>query len=175
MQVSLVLTLLGPDRPGIVRRLSDLLAAQEGNWLESRMCRLGGEFAGILRCQLPANRQSALEASLDEFTQEGFSVVVNPDPGHQVAEGSAAVLDLVGQDHPGIVRNVSAALARHGVNVEELDTECVSAPMSGETLFKATIRVWIPSTCDHTALRAEIERIAADLLVEVTLASENPA
>lgn len=172
MQVSLVLTVLGPDRPGIVRRLSDLLAAQDGNWLESRMCRLGGEFAGILRCQLPAAQQAALETALQEFTDDGFSVVVKPDPGHVAAEGSVAVLDLVGQDRPGIVRQISTALAHHGVNVEELDTECVSAPMSGESLFKATIRVWIPATCDHDALRSEIERIAADLLMEVSLARE---
>ncbi|MCP5523399.1 MAG: ACT domain-containing protein [Verrucomicrobiales bacterium] len=171
MQVSLVLTLLGPDRSGIVRRLADLVAGHDGNWLESRMCRLGGEFAGILRCQLPAEQQAALETALEEFTREGFAVVVKPDPGHTVPEGSVALLDLVGQDRPGIVRQVSTALARHGVNVEELDTECVSAPMSGETLFRANIRVWIPANCDQAALRADIERIAADLLVEVTLAA----
>jgi glycine cleavage system regulatory protein len=171
MQVSLVLTLLGPDRPGIVGRLADLVAAHDGNWLESRMCRLGGEFAGILRCQLPADQQATLESALEGFTADGFSVVVKPDAGHEVPEGEVAMLDLVGQDRPGIVRQISTALARHGVNVEELDTACVSAPMSGETLFQAKIRVWIPATCDQAGLRNEIERIAADLLMEVNIAA----
>jgi glycine cleavage system regulatory protein len=67
------------------------------------------------------------------------------------------------------VSQISHALARHGVNVEELTTECSSAPMSGETLFKAQARLYIPGTCQLAELRGELERIAADLVVDVSL------
>ena len=79
------------------------------------------------------------------------------------------MLGFVGQDRPGIVRQISHALARHGVNVEELSTECASAPMSGETLFKAQARLFVPPDCDLTVLRRELEKIAADLVVDVSL------
>ena len=74
----------------------------------------------------------------------------------------------MGQDRPGIVRLISSALARQGVNVEELSSECGSAPMSGETLFKAQARLLIPSSCDVAQLRREMEKIASDLMVDVS-------
>jgi len=167
-EVSLVLTVLGPDQPGVVERLAGWIAAREGNWLESRMCRLGGEFAGILRCRLPADRQPALRDSLRELEAAGFAVEMKPDPGHARGEGRVIALELVGQDRPGIVREISGALARQGINVEELSTGCESAPMSGEPLFRAALQAWLPEGCDLEKLRADLERIAADLQVDVS-------
>ena len=71
---------------------------------------------------------------------------------------------------PGIVREITSALARAGVNVEEFSSEVVSAPMSGETLFKAGARLQLPEVCDLAALKKDLEKIAADLLVDVSLA-----
>ena len=81
--------------------------------------------------------------------------------------GAVAVLELVGTDRPGILRSVSGVFAAHGVNVEELETECVSAAMSGETLFKAKAKVLVPASCNVAALKLELEKIASDLIVEV--------
>ncbi len=169
MQVCLVLTVLGPDRPGVVQQVAALIRSHGGSWLESRMCRLGGEFAGILRCQLPVDGRAQLEAAVAQWAQSGFSVSLKTDPGHITPEGTEASLSLIGQDRPGIVEQITAALAHHEVNVEELETECASAPMSGQMLFRADIRVWIPEACQLTALREELERIAADLLVDIHL------
>ncbi len=44
----LVLTLIGPDRPGLVEAVAEPIAAHGGNWLESRMAHLAGQFAGIV-------------------------------------------------------------------------------------------------------------------------------
>lgn len=169
MNVCLVLTVLGPDRPGVVKQLASLVRAHEGNWLESRMCRLGGEFAGILRCQLAASRRPDFEVALHAWADGEFAVVVKPDAGHVFPNGSEATLELVGQDRPGIVEQIAAAVSRYDVNLEELETECSSAPMSGESLFRAQARVWIPDGCDLPALQAELERIAADLQVDLAL------
>ena len=81
-----------------------------------------------------------------------------------------SVLEIVGQDRPGIVREISHALASFGVNVEELHTECASAAMSGETMFKARARLSIPESCDTAQVRQQLEKIAADLIVEISLA-----
>jgi glycine cleavage system regulatory protein len=169
MQTPLVMTLIGPDRTGLVESVARVVADHGGNWLESRMCRLGGEFAGILRVQIPAEKKSALLAALQKIS--GLNVVVQPDQPAAAAEtGRQTKLEIVGSDRPGIVREITSALARANVNVEEFSSELVSAPMSGETLFKASARLQLPADCDLAALKKDLERIAADLLVDVSFA-----
>jgi glycine cleavage system regulatory protein len=85
-----------------------------------------------------------------------------------------STLEIVGQDRPGIVRQISQALAEYGVNVEELETECASAAMSGETLFKARARLSLPETCNAAEVRRKLEKIAEDLIVDISFA-ELPA
>jgi glycine cleavage system regulatory protein len=171
MQRSLVMTVIGPDRPGLVDSVAGLVAGHGGNWLESRMSRLGGHFAGILRVEVPGEKEQALVAGLKKLEAQGLTVVVHPDqPKPPVTPASQSVLEIVGQDRPGIVREISHALASFGVNVEELQTECASAAMSGETLFKARARLSIPAACNTAEIRQQLERIAADLIVEISLA-----
>src|SRR5512139_2041559 len=171
MQRSLLMTVIGQDRPGLVDSVAALVAEHGGNWLESRMSRLGGQFAGILRVEVPRENEPALVAGLKELESRGLTVVVHSDQP-QAPAGSVrqSVLEIVGQDRPGIVREISHALASFGVNVEELHTECASAAMSGETLFKARARLSLPASCNVAEVRQKLERIAADLIVEISLA-----
>jgi len=163
------MTVIGEDRPGLVESVARLVAEHGGNWLESRMCRLGGEFAGILRIHVGREKQEGLVQALQGLQAQGLTVVVRPDRPEAGAPGRRlASLEIVGQDRPGIVRQISQALARQGVNVEEFRSECRSAPMSGETLFVAHARLQIPESCPVAELRKELERIAADLLVDVS-------
>jgi len=165
------MTVIGPDRPGLVDSVAALVAEHGGNWLESRMSRLGGQFAGILRVEVPGENEPALVAALKKLEARGLAVVVHPDqPKPMPASARQSVLDIVGQDRPGIVREISHALASFGVNVEELHTECASAAMSGETMFKAHARLSIPASCDAAQVRQQLEKIAADLIVEISLA-----
>ena len=171
MQCSLVMTVIGQDRPGLVESVAALVAEHGGNWLESRMSRLGGHFAGILRVELPAENEPPLVAALKKLESRELTVLVHPDqPKPSAASGRLSVLDIVGQDRPGIVREITRSLASFGVNVEELHTECASAAMSGETMFKAHARLSLPKTCDAAQVRQQLERIAADLIVEISLA-----
>ncbi len=171
MHIPLVMTVIGKDRPGLVESVARLVADHGGNWLDSRMCRLGGEFAGILRVTVPNDRKEALEQALQTLNSQGLRVVTQPD-----VEASPPVpprlgsIEIIGQDRPGIVRQISAALARQGVNVEEFSSECSSAPMSGETLFKARARLQIPPHCNAGDLRQELEKIAGDLMVDISFA-----
>jgi glycine cleavage system regulatory protein len=171
MQIPLVMTVIGPDRTGLVESVARAVAGQGGNWLESRMCRLGGEFAGILRVEIPAEKKSALLAALQNLQSNGLQIVVRADRLVSAsAAGRQTKLEIVGSDRPGIVRNITSALARAHVNVEEFSSEVVSAPMSGETLFKASVRLQLPEHCDLAALKKDLEKIAADLLVDVSFA-----
>lgn len=169
MAIPLVITLVGADRTGLVESVARVVAEHDGNWLESRMCRLGGEFAGILRVEIPAEKKSLLLAALQKIS--GLSVVIQPTQSAVAAtSGRQTKLEIVGSDRPGIVREITSALARANVNVEEFFSELVSAPMSGETLFKASARLQLPDKCDLAALKKDLEKIAADLLVDVSFA-----
>lgn len=169
MQTPLILTVIGADRPGLVEKVADLVVRHGGNWLGSRMCRLGGQFAGIVRIEVPADRHPPLADALRALAGQGLLVEVHADTAAAPAlTGDRIRIEVVGQDRPGIVRQIAAGLAAHGVNVEDLSTECVSAPMSGETLFQAHAEVQVPAGCDVAALRRDLERIAGDLLVDIT-------
>lgn len=167
MQISLVMTVIGPDRTGLVVSVARVVAGHGGNWLESRLCRLGGEFAGILRIEIPADKKAALVGALQRIS--GLNVTVRADETKiSPANTRQTKLEIVGSDRPGIVREITSALARANVNVEEFSSEIVSAPMSGENLFKASAKLQLPEKCDLTALKKDLEKIAADLLVDVS-------
>jgi glycine cleavage system regulatory protein len=170
MHIPLVMTIISPDRTGLVEAVARAVADHGGNWQESRMCRLGGEFAGILRVQIPADKKSALVAALQKLQTGGLQIVIRDDAPVPAATGRQTKLEIVGADRPGIVREITSALARAGVNVEEFSSEVSSAPMSGETLFKANARLQIPVHCDLITLRKDLEKIASDLLVDVSFA-----
>lgn len=169
MSKDLVMTAIGEDRPGLVDEVASAVLEAGGNWLESRMCHLGGQFAGILRVRVPEENEALLRASLERLSGLRVSVVTEDAEASVEQPGAVVNLELVGQDRPGIVRDISRVLAKYGVNVEELTTGCESAPMSGESLFRAAARLHIPASCELDALRKEIEALAADLMVDVVL------
>ena len=166
----LVMTVMGTDRTGLVESLARLIADAGGSWLESRMCRMGGEFAGILRASVPDEREKFLVSSLEALKAEGLMMVIQHDtlpPSAGLPQ--TATLSLVGHDRPGIIYHISAALAHQKVNFEELETECSSAPMSGEMIFRASARLQIPRECDISELQRELEELGSELMVEISL------
>ena len=171
MLATLVMTVIGADRPGLVQMVAARVADNGGNWLESRMCRLGGQFAGILRVEVAADRRDALINALRLLEVDGLRIITHADSrdGAAVPAGSMATVELVGHDRPGILRSVSGVFASHGVNVEELASERVSAPMDGGTLFQARATVFVPSSVKLASVRADLEKIAADLMVDLKL------
>lgn len=170
MAVFLVLTVLGEDRPGLVESLSQVIAAHDGNWLESRMSRLAGKFAGILRASVPESELEALTATLRQLESQGLRLLIEwgtndePAQAHQILK-----LDLIGNDRMGIIHDISQSLAAYGVNIDELNTDYLSAPMSGEMLFKATARIRVPLEVAVADLQTHLEHIAQDLMVDIAL------
>lgn len=169
-KTSLVLTILGKDRPGLVGSLSELVAEHGGNWIESRMAHLAGQFAGILRVEVDADRAEVLTNAIKGLSDAGLESVVLPDQAVVGEHASPQVhLSLVGQDRAGIVREVSQVLAAQGVNVEELTTECTNAPNSGQPLFRANAALRLPANVTTESLRLALEEVAGDMMVDITL------
>jgi len=169
-KTSLVLTILGQDRPGLVDSLAQVVAEHGGNWVESRMAHLAGQFAGILRVEIAAEQAQPLTTALKNLAGADLESVVRPDLATPVDGQTPLVrLSLVGQDRPGIIREISHVLAAQGVNVEDLNTECTNAPNSGQALFRATAQLRLPAHLTAEALRESLEQVAADMMVDVTL------
>ncbi|MEM7378603.1 MAG: ACT domain-containing protein [Pseudomonadota bacterium] len=168
----ILLTLAGPDKPGLVRTVADRVSELGGSWHRSRLSHLGGCFAGVVEVQLPAERRDALATALDALRQSGLSISLHAaeattTDGTDTATVRAHIA-VVANDRPGIIAAISQALALHGVNVEELQSDVDDAPMASGPLFRAEIDV----SCDHRSqleqARAEIESLAYDLMIDLS-------
>jgi glycine cleavage system regulatory protein len=170
MSKFLVLTIIADDKPGIVETLSTTIADQGGNWLESRMSHMAGKFAGILRISIEAANTEKLQSALAALTTQGINVgiEVTAETGDSIATKDLT-LNLVGNDRPGIVKEVSQALAKLGVNVLDLTTNCESAAMSADLLFKTEAHLRVPQGFDADELTDSLEAISNDLMVEINL------
>jgi glycine cleavage system regulatory protein len=179
MLATLVMTVIGSDRPGLVQMMATRVADHGGNWLESRMCRLGGQFAGIVRVEVAQQRRDELLNALRSLEVDGLRAIIHADGGINESVGGRAgteanakpgalvTIELVGTDRPGILRSVSGVFAAHRVNVEELASERVDAAMGGGMLFQARATVFVPADVKLAAVRADLEKIAADLMVDL--------
>ena len=172
---TLVLTVLGDDRAGLVSAVSAPLKANGASWERSQMARLAGKFAGIVEVSVDSSSVDALSLDLRALSGQGLSVHV--ERTEKEAEASAAgprgTLDLNGAHRPGIVADISALLADSGVSIEELTTQVREAPMAGGLLFEAHATLAASAGADGAALRNALEQLADELMVEVTLATED--
>lgn len=168
----LVLTLIGRDRPGLVEAVAERVTGHGGNWLESRMAHLAGHFAGLLHVEVPDDRLHALETALGELEGYGLRVIAHGGTAAAVEGPRTVRLEVTGQDHPGIVRDIAQVLVQHGVNIAELTTDRLSAPMAGGPLFVARARLQVPASVDTERLQRDLETIAHDLMVDLSLAVE---
>lgn len=170
METSYIVTFIGDDRPGLVKAVSRVVEKNGGNWQESRLSQLGGKFAGLVLVSLPTDSGQELERALKSLTTQGLSIrVTATGPGSQVATPKTITLTVIGPDRPGIVREISSALASHEVNVVDMDTEVSSAPMSAERLFEARIDAQIPQDKALDELMDTLEDIANQMTLDISL------
>ncbi|UTW06344.1 glycine cleavage system protein R [Pseudomonas benzenivorans] len=169
----LVLTVIAQDQPGLVERVAQCVANHGGNWLESRMSRMAGQFAGILRIAVPADARAELVNELQGLGAQGIRVLLADSGSEPLCSWKPILLDLVGNDRPGIVRDITSLLTENGVNLESLVTEVMPAPMSSEPLFHAEALLAVPLDLSLDALQAKLETLADDLMVELNLRTEN--
>lgn len=170
MANSYLVTFIGDDRPGLVEQLSRVIENNGGNWHESRLSQLGGKFAGLIRVSLPADQGQTLETDLSALATSGLSVRVTPSKEKRPSvPGRNITLTVLGPDRPGIVREISRALARREINVLEMHSQVISAPMSAEMIFSAHIDAWIPETTDTDDLADTLDEIANQMTLEIDL------
>ncbi len=174
MDVTYVVTVFGTDRPGIIDRISNITAKHQASWQESQLTQLAGRFAGIITISIPESHASTMEDALSALNSEGLELRFEPTSPRDESEACFPLhFDLVGHDRPGILGELSSALSSAGVNIVALQTECTSAPMSGEMLFHAHAELLCPRDLAADRLRETLERIGQDLMVDIVL-DESP-
>jgi glycine cleavage system transcriptional repressor len=171
----LILTAVGPDRPGIVGQLTAHLHAAGANLLDSRMVNLRGEFAMMILLEAPDATADKLARDLAALGQSmNLRLTATPQISSQSAAFKAAPgmpfkLRTYSMDQPGIVARLTSVLRNLGVNIEELSATQQSAPFAGSPLFQTEMRLTVPPTVPLGKLRAELEAVGNELNCDVDL------
>ncbi len=167
----MVMTLIGDDRPGIVNSASAAVAAHGGTWLESRLARLAGKFAGIVLIEAPDEQSEALSDALRALESAGLKITVERGAAQAAPSAHERHIDIeiVGNERPGIVRDLTQALKGLGANIEEFSSGVESAAFTGGELFRANIRVGLPDALSLGDLKRTLERLAGEIMVDLTL------
>lgn len=166
MQQHLVVSVISDDKPGVVEKLSSIVADNGGNWETSRMAHFAGKFAGILRISVAEGDFQRLQDALMQLGEAGYKLQIER-AGQVNEERQVLHLKLIGNDRPGIVREISRALAARRFNVEQLETGYDSTPWSGEPLFTAACTVSVSGDADLDGLQEDLDKIADELGVDI--------
>jgi len=169
MNTPIVLTIISEDQPGIIRAVSEVLDRHGGNWTQSSMSSLAGQFAGILLASVPESSAEDCLQALRGLASRGIHITATAcAEAPQVRDMNEFSLDLVGNDHPGIVHRITAVLADHGISVHDLETSVEAGSMAGGSIFRARARLLVPPSTDIAELEDQIHELANDLMVDIS-------
>lgn len=173
----LVLTVIGDDQAGLVEALSGVVVDHEGNWEKSHLAQIGGKFAGIVMVSIPDGQKDALIRDLQPLEDQGLLeiVVETADASEPAGPSNLLSLELVGVDHPGIIHDISQALAERDVSIEELETETKAAPMAGGVFFEARAVLRAPTDMPTREITATLEALAHKLMVDIEVSETKEA
>ncbi len=167
---SLVVTVMGPDRPGIVSALSERAQRFGANWAASRMAKLAGEFAGMVHFEVPRENADALAAALRALEPSGLRVVIAQSEDADTASGLRGLeLELVGDDQLGIISNLTRILAERGISIEHMHTEIIGGVAPAKQTFKVSAHLLVPTALSSDTLRRELGVLANEMMVDIAL------
>jgi methionyl-tRNA formyltransferase len=174
-RTSLVVTVMGADRPGIVRQLSERAQRFGANWAASRLSHLAGEFAGMVHFEVPSDNAEPLAASLRGLESAGLKLVIARSESGAAPAGLRGVeLNLIGEDRLGIVSNLTGILAEAGASIEHMHTEIIRGQGSGKKTFKVVAHLLVPQGLSADDLSARLEVLAREMMLDVGLGDRPP-
>lgn len=177
MSVSAIVTVIGRDRPGLTQSIAAMVVEAGGNWLESHLSSMGGMFVGSLLVEVDRGDLSPLEAALATIDPAGLRITIVP-----VARAAATdadyphhlSLELVGQDRPGIVQEVTTALAGLKINISEFESSVENSSWSGARLFHASAELALPAHVTEDEVRDALECLSGEIMVDLDATEEDP-
>ncbi|MAE65446.1 MAG: hypothetical protein CMJ18_14340 [Phycisphaeraceae bacterium] len=161
----LIITAVGPDRPGLVDELTKLLLDAGSNVADSRMVNLRGQFALLMLAEVEGGRGDEIGRLLaDAADRLGLAIQCAPQAAPSAAaEGVPMRLRTYAMDQPGIVHRVTHVLHEHRVNIEQLHTQLEAGAHSGTPLFTMELAMTVPATVPIRELRATLDELCDEL------------
>lgn len=170
-----VLSALGPDKPGLVATITETLASVGCNIEDSRMAVLGAEFGVLI---LISGGHKAVEEALVRMPEleraTGLSIVAKRTKSPEDHRRAMAIpYQVIAEslDHEGIVRSVATALHGLGTNIVSLETSAYNAPVTGSPLFKLEALVDVPAEVSVATLRATMGKVAERENIDIEVRS----
>jgi glycine cleavage system regulatory protein len=170
---TLILSVVGSDRPGLTQALAAAVLSAGGNWLESHLSRLGGLYVGSVLIEVEPDAIEVLRSAVSAVDAHGLEVRIAPTLDEARTGGEVLQFSLVGQDRPGIVHQVTAILSGLEVNIEAFDTSIGAEPQTGAALFVMNARLRLPPGLPVEQVRAALEEISAEIMVDISLTPAN--
>lgn len=164
---SLVITLVGKDKPGLIDSIAQTVSNAEGNWLASSFSHMAGQFAGFAEINLPEEKQAQLIDALN--THPDLQITLSEGQSASAKQLRQANLEVHGNDRPGIVQELTGVLNQFNLNIVQFESTCESAPNWGNIIFKANTIVELPQDVDTDELQETLEALSDDLVVEIQL------
>jgi glycine cleavage system regulatory protein len=165
----IVLSFIGADKPGLVKRLADIISSKGGNWMESNLSQLAGKFTGIVLISVSAQNSDSLCKALHDLSSEEFKILTELTSAQESAKTMELALHILGPDRPGIVKSISQALEQNKINVKQMESKITSAAMSGDPMFEAEAIIQVADQIDIDALLVDINNISMELGIDIDL------
>ena len=170
MSQELVVTAVGPDRPGIASDFTGHVHAAGANLADSRMLNLRGHFALIALVEGTPEALEGLKSRLRESAKTvGLTFEFSAAPKADSHKGVPFRLKTYSMDQPGIVHKVTTFLREQGINIEELETSLESAPFMGTPVFTMELVMMVPSAANVKKLRRALEELGDTLNCDIDL------
>ena len=166
---TLILSVMGSDRPGLTQALASAVLSAGGNWLESHLSQLGGLYVGSVLVELDGDKVEALRAAVSAVDAQGLEVRIAPTVEAPAAAGEVLRLGVVGQDRPGIVHQVTGVLSGLGANIESFGSRLSIEPHQGAPLFHLDARLRLPPGLTAAAVQDALEAISGEIMVDIAL------
>jgi len=170
-----ILSILATDRVGIVDEVAKFLFDRDCSIEDSRMAVLGGEFAMALLANGTIESASRVEADLKQLESAGNLMVqyrVTRAPEDRAPQNTLPYrIRVTSLDHPGIVFKISRLLRERGINIENANTETLSAPFGGSPIFHLEMEVHIPAILSLAQLRKVMTELSEQENMDIEIQS----
>jgi glycine cleavage system transcriptional repressor len=168
---NMILTAVGPDRVGLVEKISEFIVLHGCNIEDSKMAVFCGEFALILLISGAGNDLHRLANAHQELgVRTGLNVWIK-SPSRKTSPGSAPSYRLTASclDRPGVVHKLSSVLSLMGINIESMETKTYAAPVSGTPIFRLEALLSVPATVNINAVRNRFGEIQKEENIDLEL------
>ncbi len=168
----LVVTILGPDKRGLVAEVTETIAESKANIIESRMMRLGGEFSMMMLLSLQEDQRDECNQTMESFEAKGMEVFVKETDLSRLDKFKGFVpyeVSVWGADHEGIIHAIAEHLSEKHIQFEDVETEVNPAPITGTPLFSMNAEIAAPPTLTLHDLRDELDDLSDQLGVDISV------